>query len=301
MIRHFNISVLILVCSLSSISNVNSEDVNPAARTSGFRQPRAAAGETAGYSQQTQRDTTQRIQVRGENTQQVSNQYQQRTMPAQATNHSPQTTSETKSISRPITPVDRQKQGGQGQAGNGGSRQPPSMWGTLGALVVVISIILVAAKLFKKHHPMASMNLPREVMEVLGKRPLDARQTIHFVRCGSRILILGSSPAGLEMLSEVLDPVEVDLITGMCRERTKSGRSSTAFRNLFQSTQKKSEQSDRSQAADLFGQTANTEQASRTTEQADFTDYDSAVSRLQQKLQHSSRQSLNENAESGNA
>ncbi len=301
MIRQFNYSVLILVCSLSSISNVNSEEVNPVARSAVFRQPRAAAGETAGYSQQAQRDAALRTQTRRENTPQVSNQYQQRTIPAQATNQRPQAAIETKSTSRPITPVDRQKQGGQGQAGNAGSRQPPSMWGTLGALVVVISLILVAAKLFKKHHPMAAMNLPREVMEVLGKRPLDARQTIHFVRCGSRILILGSSPAGLEMLSEVLDPVEVDLITGMCRERTQAGRSSSAFRNLFQSTQKKSEQSDRSQAADLFGQTEHTEQASRTTAQADFADYDSAVSRLQQKLQHSSRQSLNENAESGNA
>ncbi|MFH1300026.1 MAG: flagellar biosynthetic protein FliO [Planctomycetota bacterium] len=301
MIRHFYYSVLILVCSLCGISNVNSEDVNPAARTSGFHQPRAASGATPDFSQQTQRNVTQRTQARGENTQHVSNQYNQRTIPSRAINQSPQTAIEAKSTSRPITPVDRQKLSSQSPSGNGVSRQAPSMWGTLSALVVVISIILVTAKLFKKHHPLASTILPREVMEVLGKRPLDARQTIHFVRCGSRILILGSSPAGLEMLSEVLDPVEVDLITGMCRERAQSGRSTTTFKNLFQATQKKSDQSDRSQAADVFGQAGNTEQSPRTTAQGEFEDYDSAVTRLQQKLLHSSRQSLNDNAESGHA
>lgn len=300
MIRLFYLTILCLVCSLNCISNAKSEDLNPSARGSVFRQPGVTSSEIA---RQAERNVPQRTQVRGVNTQFVSNQTEQRTMPSRAINNRAPAAIEDKTPSKRITPLARQKQGSQGQASNGAARQAPSVWGTLGALLVVISIILVAAKLFKKHSPLVSSNLPLEVMEVLGKRPLDARQTIHFVRCGSRILILGSSPAGLEMLSEVLDPVEVDLISGMCRERAQSGRSNSSFMNLFQSTLKKTDQSVRNQTAADFRQPANTgtEQSPEASEQEEFSDYESAVNRLQQKLLHSSRQSLNENAESEHA
>ncbi|WP_417389233.1 FliO/MopB family protein [Gimesia sp.] len=198
----------------------------------------------------------------------------------------------------PITPLDRPKQSGSGSSGESVSKRAPSIWGTFGALLVVISIILVGAKLFKKHHPLGSAGLPREVMEVLGKKPLDARQTIHFVRCGSRILILGSSPAGLEMLSEVVDPVEVDLITGMCREGAESARAANSFRNLFQSVQKKEEPRFKRPSSESNRDSGESESV---PEQESFSDYDSAVSRLQQKLLHSPRQSLNERAESDHA
>ncbi|MCA9022013.1 MAG: FliO/MopB family protein [Planctomycetaceae bacterium] len=205
-----------------------------------------------------------------------------------------------KSESNPITPLERPKQTTTDSTGQPVSKRAPSIWGTFGALLVVISIILVGAKLFKKHHPLGSAGLPREVMEVLGKKPLDARQTIHFVRCGSRILILGSSPAGLEMLSEVVDPVEVDLITGMCREGAESARSANSFRNLFQSVQKKEEPRFRRPAPESHHDAEEPEPV-RRPEQEPFADYDSAVSRLQQKLLHSPRQSLNERAESDHA
>lgn len=305
MIRLFYLAVLCLICSLNCISNARSEDLNPSAHASVFRQPGVNSSEIARQPERnaTQRTQAQRTQVRGVNPQFVSSQNEQRTMPSRVMSNRAPAAIENKLPSKRITPLARQKQGNQGQASNGAARGAPSVWGTLGALLVVISIILVAAKLFKKHSPLVSANLPLEVMEVLGKRPLDARQTIHFVRCGSRILILGSSPAGLEMLSEVLDPVEVDLISGMCRERAQSGRSNSSFMNLFQSTLKKSDQNVRNQAAADFRQTENTgtDQPARASEQEEFSDYDSAVSRLQQKLLHSSRQTLNENAESEHA
>ncbi len=289
MIRLFNLIVLMLICSLSCISSAVSEDVNPAVQSSGFRQP--------------QRTEAVRVPTTGRVARSLPDQYSQQAMPSGGKNQSAQPEVKAKAFSKRITPIDRPKQAGQSQAGNTAPRQAPSIWGTFGALLVVISIIFVIAKLFKKHHPLGSTNLPLEVMEVLGKRPLDARQTIHFVRCGSRILILGSSPAGLEMLSEVLDPVEVDLITGMCRERAHSGRSNNTFLNLFQATQKKSSLSDQSPSVDTFQpiEKPELEQSSGTPVMEEFADYDSAVSRLQHKLHQSSRQSLNENAESGHA
>lgn len=302
MVRLFNVFVLILMVSLTSISSGMSADGNPTFRTSGLPQPRGNANDRTDFTQQTQRayrqDTPGQAGTR-------SNQFRKQAAPAtlQVTNQNTPAAQKRGGSSRPITPVDRQKLPSQINGKNGGARTAPSIWGTLGALLVVISIILVSAKLFKKHHPLASSSLPREVVEVLGKKPLDARQTIHFVRCGSRILILGSSPSGLEMLSEVLDPVEVDLITGMCRERAQAGRSNSAFLNLFQSTQNKSKQTDPLQPGERLRQAVkpDPEQPLRETEQQDFSEYESAVTRLQQKLQHSSRQALNTDAESGHA
>ncbi len=303
MIRLLYFSVLILICSLSCISNAMSADGEPAFRTSGFSHSRGGKNEMTGFAQQPQRGSRQGAQ--GQAGGAHSNQFVQRTEAAttHGVQHNSPTDRKRNVVTNPITPLDRAKQASQSNAKNGAKRSAPSIWGTLGALLVVISIILVSAKLFKKHSPLASSNLPREVVEVLGKKPLDARQTIHFVRCGSRILILGSSPAGMEMLSEVLDPVEVDLITGMCRDRAQSARSNSKFLNLFQSAQAKTEQNVRNPAESAFSQTDNGKpsQPVRESGQEDFADYDSAVTRLQQKLMHSSRQSLNDEAESGHA
>ncbi|QDU09511.1 FliO/MopB family protein [Gimesia aquarii] len=298
MIRLFYLFGLIVVCSVHCVSNAMSGEVSTSARNNGFRQPRANLNNTTAYKPRSRPVVEQRIQGRGE-LQSTSSQSIQpvASRSSRMTDIKADSTRVNNNISRsnPITPVDRQTQDTNGQVRDGLQKRSPSLWGTLGALFVVISIILICAKIFKKHSPLASKNLPREVMEVLGKRPLDARQTIHFVRCGSRILILGSSPAGLEMLSEVLDPVEVDLITGMCREREQAERSNSTFLKLFQSTQNKPDR-----AVDRLKQKVSTEpeQSSRSPEHGD---YDVAVSRLQQKLLHTSRQSLNESSESGHA
>ncbi|QDT98308.1 FliO/MopB family protein [Gimesia aquarii] len=303
MIRFFYLSGLILVCSMHCLSSAMSEDVNSSARNNEFRKLRANINETQTYKQQSRHIIAQRTQGRGA-VPSASNQFVQpvTSRSARVTKIKADSTNDTnnKARSNPITPVDRQTQNANGQNGDRLQKRAPSLWGTLGALFVVISIILVCAKIFKKHSPLASKNLPREVMEVLGKRPLDARQTIHFVRCGSRILILGSSPAGLEMLSEVLDPVEVDLITGMCREREQAERSNSTFLNLFQSTQNKPDQNGQDRAVDRFKQYVRTEpeQPARSPEHGD---YNAAVSRLQQKLLHTSRQSVNESSEPGHA
>lgn len=304
MVRLFYFSGLILLCSLCCVTNVKSGEMKPSARSSEFQQHRPNSSERSHFSRPLQTGADYRVQRHGGNVQTVSNQVGPQkpidSIRSHKINQNGSSTSQRMASSNPITPIDRQKQTNQSKT-DSVSRRSPSIWGTLGALLVVISIILVSAKLFKKHHPLASTNLPKEVIEVLGKRPLDARQSIHFVRCGSRILILGSSPAGLEMLSEVSDPVEVDLISGMCRERSQTKGMNTTFFNLFQSAQKKPDLGIQNQVTNQFRQSTKTDQEppSNASEQEDYPDYDSAVTRLQQKLIHSSRQSLNESAESG--
>ncbi|MFO1022507.1 MAG: flagellar biosynthetic protein FliO [Planctomycetales bacterium] len=102
---------------------------------------------------------------------------------------------------------------------------------TLLSLSVVIALILSCAYAFRKQIPLASKILPADVIEVLGKRYLDPRNSIHLIRCGSKILIVAHSPQhGMQPLSEITDPVQVDELAGRCFQ----GRSNSASQRFSQ-------------------------------------------------------------------
>jgi len=103
----------------------------------------------------------------------------------------------------------------------------------VGALAVVVGLILILARIFRRHAPLFSQALPTEALEILGRRFVDQRQSIVLLRIGSRILVVGSSPAGLQGIGEVSDPVEVDLIAGICRGSRNGQKFGTSFLNLL--------------------------------------------------------------------
>jgi flagellar biogenesis protein FliO len=95
--------------------------------------------------------------------------------------------------------------------------KPLSPWGTIGSLFLVLGIIAVAAYLFSKHGKRLPGMLPADVVQVLGKRYIDSRNSLQLIRCGSKILVVANSTQhGLTTLTEITDPVEVELITGQC-------------------------------------------------------------------------------------
>ncbi|MAG92994.1 MAG: hypothetical protein CMJ48_04510 [Planctomycetaceae bacterium] len=114
-----------------------------------------------------------------------------------------------------------------------GSSAAGSLWKTLGALGLVVCLILGIAVLLRKHGPTSIVGLPLEAIEVLGRRNLDQRESIVLVRCGTRIMILGSSAAGLTTLSEVNDPVEVDYLAGLCHQSETESSVVKSFRQLL--------------------------------------------------------------------
>lgn len=107
-----------------------------------------------------------------------------------------------------------------------------SIWSTLGALALVVVLILLAGRLWKKHGHRLNGGLPGEAVQVLGRAPLGRQQTILLVRLGSRILVVGSSPEGLSTLAEITDPVEVDFLAGMSSSSEGTGAART-FRELL--------------------------------------------------------------------
>lgn len=113
-------------------------------------------------------------------------------------------------------------------------RSTSSPWAVGGPLVLLLVVVLAGATLWKRHGPGVTPGLPRDAVDVLGRRPLDPRTTLWLVRLGSKILVLGVSPAGVENLTEVSDPVEVDLLAGMCKRPAAGESYVDTFRTLFQ-------------------------------------------------------------------
>lgn len=85
------------------------------------------------------------------------------------------------------------------------------------ALVVVLGLVIVTAKIARRGTSQAQVTLPVEVFQILGRKMLDYRSTIHLVRCGSRLLVVGISQSGMTTLAEINDPVEVDYLAGLCK------------------------------------------------------------------------------------
>jgi len=112
-----------------------------------------------------------------------------------------------------------------------------SLWGTVAALGVVLVVLVIAGRVLRKHGPVGMRSLPNEAVEPLGQRALARGVTVHLLRCGGRILVVGIGPDGARTLSEITDPVEVDLLTGACRP-ADAPRSS--FAKAFRRTQSSS-------------------------------------------------------------
>jgi flagellar biogenesis protein FliO len=146
----------------------------------------------------------------------------------------------------------------------------------------VVALVLLSAKLLRKSLPAAQKSLPPEVIKILGRKPLDYRHTIHLVRCGSRLLVLGSSQEGLTTLAEITDPVEIDSLAGLCESR-ESPSLAQGFSQFFRKYE------------NVSPLEAEPETSSETPN--DHED-DAAVLRLQQRLNQSGRSAMHDMAAS---
>jgi flagellar biogenesis protein FliO len=103
----------------------------------------------------------------------------------------------------------------------------------LAALGLVLGLFLATIWLLRRSLPAGARMLPSEVVEVLGRAPLGGRQHAQLVRCGNKLLLLSVAPAGVETLTEITDPLEVDRLAGLCQQSHPQS-ASTAFRQVFQ-------------------------------------------------------------------
>ena len=134
-------------------------------------------------------------------------------------------------------PLETPKVAGTSPSGN----KPANSTSVLPAMACCLAILMVfwlVTLSFKKKSPQFAPAIPTEALEFLGRKSIDLRSSIYYLRCGSRILIVGHSEAGLQTLGEVTDPLEVDIISGMCRaEKSRESSISESFKTLFLRTE----------------------------------------------------------------
>jgi flagellar protein FliO/FliZ len=107
-----------------------------------------------------------------------------------------------------------------------------SMYTTGTALAVVLGLFLLFAALVRRGAKKSNSMLPEEVVSVLGRVPLAARQFAELVRVGNKLVLVSVTPTGAEPITEIADPAEIDRLVGLCRQRSK-GSSTDEFDQIF--------------------------------------------------------------------
>jgi flagellar biogenesis protein FliO len=108
-----------------------------------------------------------------------------------------------------------------------------TVYTVVGALAIVIGAFLLCAWLLKRSGRVAAQALPAEVVSVLGRVPLDQRQTAQLLRVGNKLVLISLSAAAAKTLTEVTDPAEVDRIVGLCQQSLPHS-TTKAFEQVFQ-------------------------------------------------------------------
>jgi flagellar biogenesis protein FliO len=103
----------------------------------------------------------------------------------------------------------------------------------MSALAVVIGAFLLFAWILRRGTAGTATALPADVVSVLGRVPLAARQFVQLLRVGNKLVLVSLSPGGAETITEITDPAEVDRLAGLCQQ--SSPHSTTkAFEKVFQ-------------------------------------------------------------------
>lgn len=100
-------------------------------------------------------------------------------------------------------------------------------------LAIAVGLLLSFIWLLRSLAPKSSRQLPKEVVEVLGRAPLVGKQTTQLVRIGNKLVLVAITPDGAETLTEITDPDEVARLIAACDNRAGRGEGA-AFDQLLQ-------------------------------------------------------------------
>lgn len=99
-----------------------------------------------------------------------------------------------------------------------------SYFEVLGWLVVVLILAVVTLRVLKKVQVGTGNARAADAMQVVARTALTAKHQLVAVRVAQRLLIVGVSPDGLRILSELTDPREVVPLTGSSFQRELDGQ-----------------------------------------------------------------------------
>ncbi len=116
----------------------------------------------------------------------------------------------------PLKPL--QKPAGE----SSGRFRPPSAGNAvttvITSLAVVLGLFVLCMLILRKANARHGATLPGEVVQTLGRAPLNGRQEMHLVRVGNKLLLLSVTATGAETLTEITEPEEIDRLAGICRQ-----------------------------------------------------------------------------------
>jgi flagellar biogenesis protein FliO len=132
---------------------------------------------------------------------------------------------------------------GSSERTNGGPRRmvdfdiPTKSLYTMGTgLTIVVGSFLLFAWVLRRsgRGRVGRAVLPAEVVSVLGRVSLSAKQMAQLLRVGNKLVLVAMTPNGAETLTEVTDPAEVDRLLGLCQQNNRHS-TTQAFEQVFQS------------------------------------------------------------------
>jgi flagellar biogenesis protein FliO len=103
---------------------------------------------------------------------------------------------------------------------------------TVTSLGVVLGLFLLLVWVQRKSSGRGSMKLPGNVIETLGRAPLNGRQEMQLVRVGNKLLLLSVTANSAETLTEITDPDEIDRLSSIC-EHKHAGSIAASFREIL--------------------------------------------------------------------
>lgn len=107
-----------------------------------------------------------------------------------------------------------------------------SVPGVLASLGLVLGLFFLLAWFARRGMPGAIPTLPKSVVEVLGRVPMGGRQQLQLMRVGNKLILLHLSLTGVETLTEIEDPAEIDRIAGLCSQGGANS-STRGFRDML--------------------------------------------------------------------
>ncbi|MGE0757316.1 MAG: FliO/MopB family protein [Pirellulaceae bacterium] len=102
----------------------------------------------------------------------------------------------------------------------------------IGGLAVCVGGFLLFVWATRRSAPKGLAPLPSEVLEPLGRAPLNTRHYLQLVRLGKKLILLNVSAQGAVPVGEVTDPDEVSRLAGLCQQ-SKADSISTSFRAVL--------------------------------------------------------------------
>jgi flagellar biogenesis protein FliO len=111
-----------------------------------------------------------------------------------------------------------------------------SIYTVVTALAIVIGAFLLFTWAIRRGGSNARNRrgfVPTEAVSVLGRVPLAARQFAELLHVGNKLVLVAMTPSGPTTITEVIDPVEVDRLVGLCQQYNPHS-TTKAFEQVFQ-------------------------------------------------------------------